>query len=64
MKYDSDILMQIQAIERKQLRSMAELLADPHNQEARRNFDLRKSEIDRLRQMLSTSLARGGIDVT
>jgi hypothetical protein len=47
------IMVEIQELEQKQLRSMADLMVDPSDQRARLHFDRRMKEISRLRASLS-----------
>lgn len=50
------LLRQIENIEQLQLRSISDLLDDPNDAEARANYDRRKAEIARLRQMRGADL--------
>lgn len=46
-------MAEIEALERLQIRSMSELFDDPGNQEARENYNRRKSRIAELRQLVT-----------
>lgn len=54
MKYDSDTLREIELLQRKQQRSIAEMLEDPDNEEARQHFRRINAQVRALRMQLST----------
>lgn len=58
MKYDSDILREIEMLARKQLRSVAELMENPDDADARHHFRERQALIRALRMQLSTQKKR------